>query len=314
MASMVVFAAKAFTADVATHAPTDSTPAGVQITLPALPEDGSLIWVPDSLKEDVINILHGRSKAVRTRVFDPDEKVILNGDTLPLYIRERNLGRFDRGLYNYLYLAKGVWNFGLTASYGEFSTEDLQLLSLISDCDFNGHTFSIKPYISYFIRNNLSLGMRLGYTSTSGSLNSFNVDIDEDLAFDLHDIAYRSESYTAALQARQYIGLGRKSRFAVYNEIELAFSSGNSDFTRPYDGVPKVTHSTNMDARITFSPGLSVLMMKNVSFDISFGVFGYYIHNERQTVDGVRLGNRFTSGANFRFNIFNINFGLAVHI
>lgn len=276
--------------------------------------NGSLIWIPDSLRKDVAILLRGKGKVVRTYSADGDEKVIANGDTVPLIIRHKNLGRFDRGLFNYLFLPKGVWNFGLTASYGEFSTEDLQLLSLISDCDFSGQTFSIKPSISYTIRNNITLGLRLGYTSTSGNLSSFGVDIDEDMSFDLHDIRYRSQSYTAAVQARQYYGLGRKSRFAVYNEVELAFSSGNSDFDRPFSGEIKKTHTTSSDLRIAFSPGLSVLMVKNVSFDISFGVFGFYLHNEKQMVNGVSLGNRFTSGANFRFNIFNINFGLAVHI
>ncbi|MCM1291558.1 MAG: hypothetical protein NC201_05665 [Prevotella sp.] len=276
---------------------------------------GKYFWIPDSLADDVKTLLNGDSRVVKlNEEIDPNEKVIVNGDTVNVIIPSRNLGRFERGLYNYLYIPQGQWSFGLTVSYGEFSSEDLQLLDLITDCNFSGHSFSIKPYIAYFIRPNVSLGMRIGYTSTSGTLGSFNVDIDEDLSFQLHDVKYSSESYTAAVQARQYIGLGRRSRFAVYNEVELAFSSGNSDFTRPYDGIPKLTHSTNMDARITFSPGLSVLMMKNVSFNISFGVFGYYIHNERQIVDGVRLGDRFTSGANFRFNIFNINFGLSVNM
>lgn len=290
-----------------------------QDSVPAVPQlnsqGGRMIWIPDSLQKDVAILLKGKGKVVRTySKYDPDEKILANGDTVNLFIRERNLGRFDRGLFNYLYLPKGVWNFGLTASYGEFSTEDLQILSLINECDFSGHTFSIKPSISYCVRNNLSVGLRLGYTSTTGNLGTFAVDFDEDLSFNLHDIRYKSESYTAAIQARQYYGLGRKSRFAVYNEVELAFSSGNSDFDRPFNSVLKKTHTNDFDARITFSPGLSVLMVKYVSFDISFGVFGYYLHNERQTVDGVKLGNRFSSGANFRFNIFNINFGLAVHI
>jgi hypothetical protein len=64
--------------------------------------------------------------------------------------------------------------------------------------------------------------------------------------------------------------------------------------------------------------------MEQVSFNVSLGVFGFHLRNERQrtitepTEEGgeiseIETGNRFTSGANFRFNIFNINFGLAVH-
>lgn len=51
-----------------------------------------------------------------------------------------------------------------------------------------------------------------------------------------------------------------------------------------------------------------------VSFNVSFGVFGINYQHERQSTDGVDEGSRTTSGANFRFNIFNINFGLMVVI
>lgn len=54
--------------------------------------------------------------------------------------------------------------------------------------------------------------------------------------------------------------------------------------------------------------------MKNVSFNVSFGVVGFYLRNERQWINDEPAGNRFSSGANFRFNLFNINFGLGVHI
>jgi len=43
-------------------------------------------------------------------------------------------------------------------------------------------------------------------------------------------------------------------------------------------------------------------------------VFGINVRNERQSTNGVDEGRRFSSGANFRFNIFNINFGMAVFI
>ena len=53
-------------------------------------------------------------------------------------LRTRNLGRFDLGLFNYLFIPKGRWGFGLTASYGELSTDDLEIFDLLSDIDL-GH-------------------------------------------------------------------------------------------------------------------------------------------------------------------------------
>lgn len=275
--------------------------------------NGKYIFVPDSLQNDVIRLLMGNSKVVDDpSKFDDSEKVIWKGDTIPMKLRTRNLGRYDRGLFNYLFIPKGRWGFGLTASYAELSTDDLEIFDLLNDIDLGAHAFSIKPYVEYTIRNNLSVGLRFGYTSARANVGSFKVDIDEDMNFDLHDIMYRNESYSAALFFRQYIGMARRGRFGVFNEVELAFSSGNSDFSRPYGGELRTTHTTYMNAALNFSPGVSVFIMKNAAFNLSFGVFGFHLKNERQTENGVQTGNRTTSGANFRFNLFNINFGIEV--
>lgn len=284
---------------------------------PELPvrEGGSYVWVPDSLSQPVADVIAGKTgPVVRLREYDDKELVTFRGDTIPMMLRDRNFGRFDRGLFNYLFIPKGVWQIGMTASYGEISTKDLEILDLMSDVDISGRIFSIRPYFSYFIRNNLSVGMRFAYTSGRGNIDSFQVDIDDDMNFNLKDIMYRSESYSASLTLSQYFGIARRGRFGVFNEVELAFASGNSDFRRPYNGEPKLTHTTTTQASLNFSPGLSVFMMDQVAFNVSFGVFGFYLKNEKQKVDGIDSGDRFTSGANFRFNIFNINFGIAVSI
>ncbi len=276
--------------------------------------DGKYIFVPDSLQDDVIRLLDGHSKVVDDlNRLDPDERTVYRGDTVNMVLRSINLGRYDRGLSNYLYIPKGVWAIGLTASYGEIGTRDLDIMGLLSDIDIRGHTFSIKPYLQYFIRNNLAVGLRFGYYNARGDVDSMSADI-EDMGFNLSDIMYRSESYSAAFTFSQYIGLSRRGRFGVYNEVELSFQSGNSEFRRPYNSEPTVTHTTTSEAQLNFSPGVQVFIMKNVAFHVSFGVFGFYFKSEKQRENDGPAGNRFSSGANFRFNLFNINFGIAVNL
>lgn len=276
-------------------------------------EGGSYVWVPDSLADGVAGFFAGNF--IRNTGVAPDkEHVTFRGDTIPMMLRDRNLGRFDRGLFNYLFIPQGMWQIGVTASYGSFDTKDLEVLDLLSDIDLSGSAFSIKPYFSYFIRNNMSVGMRLAYTTGRANVDSFSVDIDEDMNFNLKDIMYKSENYSAALTFNQFFGITRRGRFGIFNEVELAFASGWSDFMRPHNGKPKLTHTTTTQASLNFSPGVCVFIMDQVSFNVSFGVFGFSLKNEKQTVDGEDLGSRFTSGANFRFNIFNINFGIAVNI
>ncbi len=276
---------------------------------------GKYVWIPDSMASDVSKLLKGHSMVVDDESrLDPNERVTHNGDTVPMVLKSRNLGRFDRGLSNFLFIPRGQWQFGLTASYGEFSTEDLDLFSVLKDFDFSGHTFSIRPYVSYFIRNNLSVGLRLSYNSSKATLGSLKMDISDDMNLNLSDVSYRNEGYSAAVVLSQYIGLTRRGRFGVFNEVALGLSSGNADFTRNYAGEPKNTHTTYMKATLDFSPGVCIFIMKNVSFNLSFGVFGFYLQNQKQDVDGVPEGSSLTSGANFRFNIFNLNFGIAAHI
>lgn len=243
-----------------------------------------------------------------------DEKVIVGNDTVPLIIPERNFGRYDRGLFNYLFIPKGEWAFGLTASYGELNTEDIQVLGILKDLDFKGKIYSIKPSVSYFVASNQSVGLKFNYSRGIGDLDNLGVDFSEDLNFSISDVSYYTQSYAISAFYRNYVGLGLDKRFAVFNEVDLAFSGGSSRFKRIYDGAPRDTRTIITEASLNFSPGLCVFIQDHVSFNISFGVFGLKLRKEHQTTDGVEEGSRFTSGANFRFNIFNIAFGLMVVI
>lgn len=243
-----------------------------------------------------------------------DEKVIVGGDTISIIIPERNYGRYDRGLFNYLFIPKGQWAFGLTASYGEFDADDVQILSVLKDFNFKGKIYSIKPSISYFIRNNQSIGLKFNYTRGTADLSGLTIDFDDDLNFSLKDVSYYTQSYTASVFYRNYIGLSNMKRFAVFNDVDLSFGSGSSRFKRYYNNELRDTRTTITEASLNFSPGVCMFIMDYVSFNVSFGVFGVHFRNEKQKTNDEEEGSRFTSGANFKFNIFNINFGIGVHI
>lgn len=245
---------------------------------------------------------------------DKYETVIVGKDTVPLTMPERNFGRYDRGLFNYLFIPKGKWSFGLTASYGELNTDDVQVLSLIKDVDFKGKIYSVKPFISYFFRSNQSVGLRFNYSRGQGDLGSLAMNFDDDLNFTLSNVSYYTQSYSTSIFYRNYIGLNRSKRFGVFNEVDVTVGSGSSRFKRLYNGEPRDTRTVITQGSLNFSPGVCVFIQEYVAFNVSFGVFGINFRREHQLTDGMDEGTRFTSGANFRFNIFNINFGMMVVI
>lgn len=279
-------------------------------------EGGKFLWIPEENISEVEALINGEKildGEIKT-IVDLNEKTFWRGDSIPLAIPTKRLGRFDRKLYNWLIYPKGLWHFGLSANYGELSTEDSEFLSLIQDVDLKGTIYSIKPSVSYFIRNNVCVGMRLAFTKGDMGINSFKVDIDEDMSFNLHDIKYSSDSYAAAVFIQQYFGLSRRSRFAVFNEAELSVGMGSNHFIRPFDGELKDTRTKTQSFNINYSPGVSIMVMKNAAFNLSFGVLGFHLKNEKQWENGEESGSRFTSGVQFRFNIFNINLGVAIII
>lgn len=243
-----------------------------------------------------------------------NEKVLVGGDTVPVILPQKNYGRYDRGLFNYLFVPKGQWSFGLMASYGEFSTDDYQILSMLKNLDLKVKAYSLQPSIFYFFDNNQAVGVKFNYTRTNLDLPSLLVDVDDDINFDLANISYYSSNYSTSVVYRNYVGLGRERRFGVFNDVDLTFGTGTSRFKRYYGGVLRDTRTNSTVASLNFSPGVCVFIMDYVSFNVSFGVFGIKLHKEKQVTDGEEEGSRFSSGANFRFNIFNINFGMAVYI
>lgn len=166
----------------------------------------------------------------------------------------------------------------------------------------------------YAFRHNHVVGMRLGYSKSSLNLESLSLDIDEDLSFSLSNVEYASDAYSAAIFYRYYVGLDNNRRFAIFNETELSLSAGHGKFLRYYNEQPRDTRTTSTEVSLNFSPGVCVFMHDLVSLNLSFGVFGFYFKNEKQSTNDEEIGKRFSSGANFRFNIFNINMGIAIHI
>lgn len=255
-----------------------------------------------------------RKDSVPHGLAEVDEQVVVRGDTISIVLPQKNYGRYDRGLFNFLYIPKGEWAFGFTASYGELNTEDIQVLSMLKNIDFGGKLYSLKPSVSYFFNHNQSLGMRLNYTRGEANLRNLALDIDEDMNFELRDVSYYSHAFDLGVVYRNYVGLDRHKRFSVFNEVSLDFGSGSSRFKRYYNDELRDTRTNSMGISLNFSPGLCVFVQDFVAFNVSFGVFGIKASKEKQTTNGIDEGSRFSSGANFRFNIFNINFGLLVVI
>ena len=267
-----------------------------------------------SKNDSITSLVVNHEPVIVVDSINDHSRVIVGTDTISVILPGKNYSRFDRGLLNFLFVPKGQWTFGMTASYGEFDTEDVQLLSFMKDFNFKGKTMSFNPYGAYFFRSNQCAGLKLGYSKNTFDLSSLSVDFDEDINFSLKDVLYETKNYSVSLFYRHYVGLDNNRRFAVFNEVDLKMATGHGKFVRYYNEEPRDTRTDSKELSLNFCPGLCIFVQENVSFNMSFGVFGLYFKNEKQITNNEEKGERFSSGANFKFNIFNLNMGIAVHI
>ncbi|MDE6557231.1 MAG: hypothetical protein K2K55_09765 [Duncaniella sp.] len=279
------------------------------------PADGNR-RLPDAPGAEHHYLRNANGKIILASVDDEllERKVLVGTDTVPFILPERNFGRYHRGLYNFMFIPKGQWMFALTASYGEFNTADLEMLSVLKDFSFKGKMYSLQPSVSYFFRHNQSIGLRFKFNNARADLGGLSMDFDDDLNFSISDVSYYSHTYTSSIFYRNYVGLGSEKRFGIFNEVDLSFGSGKSVFSRLYNSEPKETSTYTTKFGLNFSPGFTMFLMDNVCFNVSIGVFGLHVTHDRQVTDGVDEGSRTSSGANFRLNLFNINFGIGVSI
>jgi len=235
-------------------------------------------------------------------------------DTLKLFKKEILLGRVDRGILNYTVVPKGQVVLGLTASYTTFVNEDYELLTFFKDFDAEGYTFSFKPFVGYFYRDNSMVGARFGYTRTLLKLNNISLEFDDDMDFNLSNVYLLEQKYSGTGLIRNYFGLGGSKRFALFNETSITFSGGDAKFVRGQSETLNGTFSTIRELQVGVTPGLTAFITNNIGIEVSLGVAGFKYRKEKQVHNQVETGESRTSGINFKIDLFSIGIGLAVYL
>ena len=124
------------------------------------------------------------------------------------------VGRYDRGIKTYKFVEKGKWIGGLTFSFVNYDTSNgTLLLSLLGDVKAEMSVKSVYPYVGYAVGHNKVLGAKLGYSHILGDLGDININLGDDLSFELEDRKYTEDKYILGIFYRSYIGLDSKGIF-----------------------------------------------------------------------------------------------------
>lgn len=225
--------------------------------------------------------------------------------------RRRRRGLTDR---HTLFVPKGQWVFGGTASYSTHTNDNYRFL-IVEDINSTGYTVRVSPMVAYALRDNMALGARFTYSRSLLKLDKAHLEFgseDNTTELSAKDFYTLKHNYTASFIWRQYIPLGRSKRFALFNETSLSVGGIQSKFAN--DSPVKGTYQTGYEVGIGISPGIVAFATNNMAVEVNVGVMGINYSHIKQVHNQVRDGDIKSSMMNFKVNIFSIGLGMAFYL
>ncbi len=230
---------------------------------------------------------------------------------------------FDRGIgmSSSVFIPKGSIGSGLSFTYNDINVGNAandagysMLFSLLNGTKGSMTTFGVAPFVSYFIADNLSVGVRFDYDRTRLNIGHAGLSIMEGMEFSIDDMNYFKHMYSGALAGRYYMPFGTSKRFAMFAEVRLTGAYGQSEqFT--FEGDKKYgTYQDITKLSISLVPGLTAFVTNEVALEVSVGILGFDYQHVKQITNQVEVSEMTTSGANYNINLLSINMGISFYV
>lgn len=220
---------------------------------------------------------------------------------------------FKRDIEQGMFVPKGQWIVGSSVSYSEYSGNNYNFL-VVEGINMDGYSVKVSPVVCYAFKDNLAAGGRFLYTRSLSKLDNVRVNINEDTSFDLKDMYRLSHTYSGMAILRNYISLGKSTRFALFNETQLEIGGSQSKLLNGSGESFSGTYETARDFNIAVSPGLVAFINNFMAVEVNVGVLGFSFNKVKQVTDQIEVGERSSNKGSFKINVFSIGLGIAFYL
>jgi opacity protein-like surface antigen len=183
---------------------------------------------------------------------------------------------------------KGKFTLGGTLSYESSKSE--------ANDSYDPSSLTILPTFSYFVSNNISLGLGLGYTYTKGG---------QSYEFDLYgnSSSIRNSAFVVYPYGRGYKNLSEQFKFFGELGIPLAFGSSEAN-GQDLGGTTSVGFS--------LSPGFAFFPTKRVAIELGFNGINYNNTTYKDN-NGKKINNAGNSSFSIGADFFAPQLGVQFH-
>ncbi|MDD3038355.1 hypothetical protein [Bacteroides sp.] len=220
---------------------------------------------------------------------------------------------FDRKIKSSLFVPKGTWMGGCSFSYSEQTNDNYKFL-VLDNVKASGYNFKVSPYAGYFFADNMAAGARLNYSRSYTDIGNLDLDLGDDLTFDIKDYKYLEHTVYASGFLRTYMGLGNSKIFGFFNELRLSYGYGQGKNTSGVENDLTGTYQYIHRLQLGSAPGLTAFVTNNIAVEVSIGLVGLDFKWINQKTNQVESGYRRNSSANFKIDIFSLNIGMCFYL
>lgn len=221
--------------------------------------------------------------------------------------------QFSRGLEMVSFVPKGQWITGVSVSYTQSHQDKYQFL-IIEDITGDTYSFKLAPMLFYAFKDNLAIGGRMGYRRQKTKLDAAKVIMDSETSYDMDHLYSISHQYYGTASFRNYISLGQSMRFGFFNEVQLEIGGGQSKLVSGTGEDLTGTYERMFNINIGLTPGMIMFLNNYSALEVSIGVLGFNYQHTHSISDQIYVANRNYKQANFKINLFSVQFGVAFYL
>ncbi len=220
---------------------------------------------------------------------------------------------FKRKLEQVSFVPKGAWVAGVSVSYSQSDQDNYQFL-VFEKINGDTYTFKVSPTVMFCFKDNLTAGGRFSYGRQRTRLSSADIVLDSETSYDIDNLYSISHSYMGTALFRNYISLGRSTRFGLFTEVQLQLGGGQSKLCNGSGKDLTGTYERNFQMNVGVAPGMSIFLNNYSALEVNVGVLGFNYNHTRSVTDQIYVANRHSQQANFKINLFSITFGVMFYI
>lgn len=168
----------------------------------------------------------------------------------------------------------------------------------------HNRTLEIDVFGGYFLKDNLLLGIKVGYTHGRS---------EDKYVFDgLESVySYKDHSFKTGIFLRNYFKISRLLRFFIQTEVTAGFGG-----TEQHDSDLGPSHKATSDVftlDIGFVPGVAFFVNRGIAIEASVGFAGltYHKYKDDNLVDGAAYD---TTELDFGFDVNSLRIQLGISI